>query len=325
MQITNVSSLTTRKRALMAARLAGGRLWAIILAILAMGPGMLRAGSIAVPNGSFESPETGFADPRVDSWQKTPKPVWYDESGGNLWDQLTGVFRNTAAGSADYIDNCDGNQALFLFALPQVGFFQDFDSVDGTNSIPSHAFDVRFKAGSSYRLTVGAMGGGGGMLSGASMEASLYYRDASSNRVTVAATSITNTVEAFPDRTHFVDFYVDVPVVKESDAWAGRNMGVMLVSTVAPNLIGGYWDLDNIRLSSTEIALTVACERSGADLKISWPSISGQQYQVQASGNLASWPPYEAPLLGNGGELFKLIPAHGNTNAFFRVLSTPGQ
>ena len=83
------------------------------------------AGTLNVPNASFESPVTSFVNINVDAWQKSPKPDWYDESGGFLLSQLFGAFKNTAAGNADHIDNCDGNQALWLFSVPEVADLQD--------------------------------------------------------------------------------------------------------------------------------------------------------------------------------------------------------
>src|SRR6516225_953181 len=82
--------------------------------------GALSAGPIPVPNASFESPVTPFVNTHVDDWQKVPKPDWYIENGGYTWDQLAGVFLNTPIGASDHIINCDGKQALYLFAVPQV-------------------------------------------------------------------------------------------------------------------------------------------------------------------------------------------------------------
>src|SRR5262245_39645715 len=95
------------------------------------------AGAINIPNNSFESPATSFVSININAWQKSPKPDWYQESGGFLWTQLTGIFKNTPATSADHIDNCDGNQALWLFAVPEVGLFQDYDSTDWHNLPPN--------------------------------------------------------------------------------------------------------------------------------------------------------------------------------------------
>ncbi|MSU63494.1 MAG: hypothetical protein EXS31_14045 [Pedosphaera sp.] len=210
----------------------------------------LRAGPIPVPNGSFESPVSIFIDINFDAWQKTARPDFYAEGGGFLWSQLTGAFKNPAPGTTGHIDNCVGNQAVWLFAVSEVGLFQDYESVDWNDAAPTHALDARFETGSSYELAVGVIGGGGGMSPGATLDLSLYYRDAASNRVAVATTSITNSPSVFTNQTHFIEFRVRVPSVKPNDAWAGQHIGVQFLSTVSTNLQGGYWDLDDIRLSS---------------------------------------------------------------------------
>src|SRR5436190_21307504 len=75
-----------------------------------------QAKTISVPNGSFESPQTSFVTLQVDSWEKTLK----DQPGGQF-DQLVGIFKNTTNGAADHIDNMDGEQAVYIFAVPGVG------------------------------------------------------------------------------------------------------------------------------------------------------------------------------------------------------------
>ncbi len=202
-----------------------------------------------IPNGSFESPETDFAGPGVDSWQKAPEPPWYMGGGGFPWDQLVGQFLNTTNGSANHIDNMDGKQAVFLFALPEVAIFQDYNSIGGTNRSPTHDFDAKFEVGKAYVLTVGLLGGGGGMSNGVTFQMSLYYRDAANNRVTLTSTTITNTKSLFPTGTHLTDFQAIVPAVKPGDAWAAKNIGIQLASTVGFDLKGGYWDIDNVRLA----------------------------------------------------------------------------
>ena len=283
----------------------------------------LRASTIDIPNASFELPEVVFVQPIVDSWQNSPKPDWYDESREGPWSQQTGVFKNTASTSANHIDNCDGNQALWLFANPDAGLFQDDESVGGTNTTPTHTFDATFDIGKSYRLTVGVIGGGGGMLEGATLEMSLYYRDAASNMVTVAATSITNTQAIFPTNTHLVDFQARVPTVRPDDAWAGHSIGIRFLSTVSMDLRRGYWDLDNVRMEAILDPPTLSFIPAGADLRISWLAAVGYQYQVRISEDLQSWVDYESPLPGTGGELFKLVPAAGHTSGFFQLLASP--
>ena len=213
------------------------------------------AGTITIPNNSFESPQTVYVSINIDSWQKSPKPDWYQESGGYLWTQLTGIFKNTPTTSADHIDNCDGNQALWLFAVPEVGLFQDYDSTDWHNLPPNHQFDATFTPGKSYHLTVGVIGSGGGMAQGATLDLRLYYGDSATNHVIVAATTLTNDPSVFSNNTHLVDFRVDTATVKPTDLWAGRHIGVEFRSTVDTNLQGGYWDLDNVRLIEGPVLL----------------------------------------------------------------------
>lgn len=222
--------------------------WALVFCI--GGIRALYAATIPVPNHSFELPTTAFVSIQIDSWQKTPKPDWYVEGGGFLWTQLTGAFKNNPPTSPDHIVNCDGNQAIWLFAVPEVGLFQDYSSMDLNDPQPSHDFNALYEPGKSYHLTVGVIGTGGGMQEGVTLELSLYYRDAASNRVTVAATTLTNTPSVFSNNTHLVDCTVHVPVVQPTDAWAGQPIGILFLSTVNTNLQGGYWDLDNVRLQS---------------------------------------------------------------------------
>ena len=229
-------------------------------ALLALGIGVVagastaaQGGNIYVPNYAFESPAipdvSPYAVPEIDSWEKSPQPAWYEPSqnNGTPWVDLTGTFYNVT-NAGEFIDNCVGNQAAFVFALPDVALFQDYDSVSGSNAAPSHAFNALFNPGRSYTLTVGLIGGGGNMAPGATFQISLYYRDASNNLVTVAATTVTNSALAFPNTTNFVDCQVHVPTVQAGDAWAGQHLGVELASTVALSLAGGYWDVDNVRL-----------------------------------------------------------------------------
>ena len=220
------------------------------LAALAAWIAELQAETIIVPNGSFVSPVTTYVSVNIDSWQKAAKPDWYVESGGFLWSYNTGLFKNTPTNSADHIDNCDGNQSIWLFVVPEVALFQDYDSMDWNSLAPTHAFDATFEAGKSYHLTVGVIGTGGGMMQGATLEISLYYRDAASNKVTVAAVSITNTTSVFSNNTHLIDFEVNAPMVRAGDPWAGQHIGIQMLSTVDTNLQGGYWGLDNVRLSA---------------------------------------------------------------------------
>lgn len=247
----------------------------------------IMAATISVPNASFESPSFGGPNPNLNSWQKTAKPDWYDDGGGSfLWSQLTGAFRNTTVGSSNYIDNCDGLQAMWLFAVPEVGLFQDYDSMDWNDPVPTHDFNANYEPGKSYHLTVGVIGTGGNMQQGVTLDLSLYYRDALSNRIVITTTTLTNNYDVFSNNTHFVDCHVTIPIVKAGDAWAGQKIGIQFLSTVRTNLQGGYWDLDNVRLASTLAPKIVNLVRTNGQFQFTLQSEPGLTFQIVASTNL---------------------------------------
>jgi hypothetical protein len=272
------------------------RTTALAIATLAVCLIGLQAGTIFLPNASFElplvPPVSPFAGPDVDSWQKTAQPAWYDPATNNFapWDYLMGTFTNAPSppppSPETFIDNCDGNQAAFLLALPEVGLFQDYDSLSGTNTTPSHAFDAKFNIGKAYTLTAGLIGGGGGMKPGVTIELGLYYRDAASNMVTVAAISITNSEAAFPTNTHFVDYQVQTPGVKASDLWAGQNIGIRLLSTVDHAIDGGYWDVDNVRLNETATPALINPGVTNSQSTFTMLSEPGLDFEILVSTNL---------------------------------------
>jgi hypothetical protein len=183
-------------------------LFVIITLAVTLWTGAARATTLFVPNSSFEVPTVFFAAPDMDAWQKSPQPFWYPTNSPFAWEQLMGQFQNTPAGSSNHIENMDGSQGAFIFALPDVALFQDFNSISVSNGTPTHLLNAQYEAGKSYAFTVGVLGGGGGMLPGVTFEISLYYRDASNNIVTVGSTTITNSTDLFPTNTYFTDFQV---------------------------------------------------------------------------------------------------------------------
>jgi hypothetical protein len=255
----------------------------------------IEAGRLAVPNGSFEVPEapreTPYAFTNIAEWQKSDQPIWYDPSQNNgaLWTDLAGQFFNVPF-PGQFIDNCDGAQGAFIFGVPEVALFQDYDSISESNT--THTFDAKFRTGASYDLTVGLIGGGFGMKPGVTLELSLYYRDASSNKVKVASTNVAHSAELFPTNTHFVDFQVHLPTVKATDPWAEQHIGIQLLSTTSFELAGGYWDVDNVRLTETpaqSLTLTGMGITNGhfSFTVLSEPGIS---FEIQATRNLAAIP-----------------------------------
>jgi hypothetical protein len=135
------------------------------------------------------------------------------------------------------------------------------------------------------------------MSNGATLQISLYYRDASSNMVTVAATSITNTPENFPSHTHFNDYQALLSTVKATDAWAGQHIGIHLLSTVTTNLQGGYWDLDNVRLVSSGPPKLLAGTFTDGQFTLTLQSEPGLSFEILAS-NEVTQPPSSWASLG---------------------------
>jgi hypothetical protein len=246
---------------------------------------------IYVPNYSFELPNIGtnspYAAPVFDSWQEAPQPDWYNPTNfGSPWSELMGEFYNVPF-PGEYIDNCDGVQAAFLFAIPQVAIFQDYTSIGEDTNAPSYAFNAKFNVGKAYTMTVGLIGGGGGMPEGSSMQLSLYYRDASSNMQTVAATTVTNTAANFPTNTHFVDFQVQAPGVKATDPWAGQNIGIQLLCTPTELTTGGFWDADNVRLEETTALNLASATMTNGQIQFTVQSEPNAVMQILATTNLS--------------------------------------
>jgi len=284
--------------------------------------------NIAVPNFSFESPVvppvSPYAGPDIDFWEKSPQPVWYDPSQNQNtpWADLMGEFYNINY-PGEFIDNCNGTQAAFIFALPEAALYQDYTTIYGTNTAPSHAFDVVYRPGDAYTLTVGLIGGGGGMAPGATFELSLYYLDASTNMVTVASTTVTNTAENFPTNTHLVDFSAQIPQVKATDPWAGQHIGIALASTVGFDLAGGYWDLDNVRLTEQVPTTIVNPGVTNGQFNFTLLSDPGHTFVIQAAPSIdttgTNWAPIGTITVTTGTNTFT-DPATGLAQRFYRAL-----
>jgi hypothetical protein len=218
---------------------------------LAARVGMSQAGVISIPNASFESPTvpnvSPYATSTISDWQKAPVPSWWLDAGylEQQWFEAAGTFLNIPAAP---IDNMDQAQAAFMFATPGVELFQDLPA--------------QFEVGQSYHLTAGIVGGGYGMKLGVPMELRLYYRDDSGARVTVGSTTVTNTNDTGL-LSHLTDFPLGVPEVVAGDPWAGKNIGVQLISTVGFQDAGGYWDLDNVRLTAVPEPASLAVAAFG--------------------------------------------------------------
>ncbi len=188
-----------------------------------------QSGQIPIANNSFEIPAidpNGFPAIPV-------APLWIEADLDTEYSTNTGVFRNPDPNSTyDHIVNADGNQLAFLGSQSGNGFLQD----------PNAAYQT----GKSYRLTVEVCPSVRLPPSGPDpnnkLVLSLYYvNDANSVDIQtspVLSTELTINV--------LKTFSVTMPAVQSGDAWVGKNIGIAIR---ADGLPGGYWDLDNVRLT----------------------------------------------------------------------------
>jgi hypothetical protein len=207
----------------------------------------LGAATVPVSNPSFETPtvpNTVPALPFFEGWQHTPKPDWYVEDPNapeTQWANLAGVFPNPASGQPGRIENTDGTQAGYFFGVPSNGIYQDLNAT--------------FEVAQSYQLTAGLVASSTIQpAEGSTVALSLYYRDSNNQIIPVASTNVPYNVTNFPSLTNFVDFSVSTErATRVSDPWAGKKIGVMLVSTAASDKAGGIWDVDNVRVSAFSV------------------------------------------------------------------------
>ena len=217
---------------------------------------------IPIENGSFESPAIDLSLNPFGAW-----PVidgWTEMDLDTLGSQNTGVFVNSPADSNDHIVNADGAQLAFLGSEAGNGLSQALGSV--------------YQAGASYRLMVGvavssrfppAMGEGADEL-----ELALFYMDG--NEPTDIVTTLVAATGQSP--TELQVFSLELPVVSADAAWAGQTMGVAIR---AAGQAGGFWDLDDVRVTELwPVALTVensSFESPAIDLSLNpfgaWPVI----------------------------------------------------
>ena len=199
---------------------------------------------ITVQNNSFETPTvTGLGNPFVTSWS-TPGPVSteFPPGSGNFVNTNCGNFINTPVGAQDHIDNVDGNQAAFVSALSGNEFNQ--------------TLGVNFEAGKSYTLTVGIghnYGGGNPAFQPdptAKMTLRIFYTDAQSVRHYLASTDVINSAATGLSATHLLDFSATTALLAANNAAVGSPLSISMISASPVANSGGFFDLDNVRVSS---------------------------------------------------------------------------
>ena len=128
-----------------------------------------------------------------------------------------------------------------------------------------------------------------------------------------------------PDKKHFTDFTVQVPTVTGREPWAGRHMGVQIASTVGFDKMGGFWDVDNVRLHAVEDLVMKKPEITGGQFQFTLQSARGR-YEVLASPNIAL-PSAQWPSLGTLTNFTGSIPVTDTNTSlgrrFYQVRSSP--
>jgi hypothetical protein len=207
--------------------------YAICLSVLLPLP-LWAAAPVSIPilvvNASFEAPvvdPNGFgAWPFMDGWLELDLDT---EASSN-----TGVFLNTPADSPDSLVNAEGKQLAFLGSQTGNALEQDLRTV--------------YRVGCDYRLTVGvgvsARFPPAVALPADTLEIVLYYLDGNEPKDIVRQTVEPNGLSS----TQLQDFSAVLPAVRAGDAWAGKTIGVAIRAAGNP---GGFWDLDNVRLTES--------------------------------------------------------------------------
>lgn len=204
--------------------------------------------SIPIPNYSFESPTVSrdFNNP----FGALPLIGDWDENGvgpGDEFNQNTGVFLNTDAGEPDHIDNANQRQLAFLSSLIGNTIRQELPNTFE----PDHTYTFTVGVAKSSNLHGFPVG------DTEQLEVALFYFVGNSEQV-VASTFVSG---AQVSTTSLVDVTVSTPVVAVDDAWAGKNIGVMVrpdVNDPDDEDGEGFWDVDNSRLDDLPRVLTLA-------------------------------------------------------------------
>jgi len=190
---------------------------AVITILLLAAP--VQAESIQVANHSFEDPNVPpvepYADPNVSDWIELDNDTDFSAN--------TGVFLNVT-----YIANTDANQLAFLGGEQGNALLQDLSAT--------------YQVGKSYQMTVGVcVSAQYPPFDPNALELSFYYRDP--NVVDIATAT---QPPAGLTSTFLKDFSVYLPIVEAGDFWADKAIGIAIRAT---GPMGGYWDLDNVRVT----------------------------------------------------------------------------
>jgi hypothetical protein len=155
---------------------------------------------------------------------------------------------------------------------------------------------------------------------------SLYYRDAASNQVTVAARTIMHTNTVFTNTTHFVDFELTLPAATTAQPWVGKKIGVQFLSTVGFEMAGGYWDIDHVRLTALQEPVLKNPVWANGQFQMSLQSDPGLRFEILRATNIAlpsvNWLSIGTVTNLSGSTLFA-DPNAGASANFYRAKQLP--
>lgn len=233
-------------------------------ALLAWCPGV-RAADVTILNPSFEqNPDPGqsaetpvtFAVPGARSWT-VQGSYMLDDGSGNLTNASAVTFHNTADGQPDHISNATGDQLASIAAQTGSGITQ----VLADRFTGSANYQLSFDLGVSHSFPPLLFTAGGDVDPTGDLlfSASLFNADTGdpvgSPRV-IDYFTLYRVAGGTPD-TLLTTLTLDVPAAAIGSA-AGHPIGVALVALgdgVADNddLEGGFWNVDNARLTATAV------------------------------------------------------------------------
>ena len=127
--------------------------------------------------------------------------------------------------------------------------------------------DAFFRTGCEYRMTV-AVCISNNYPPIDPIELALYYRDANDPNVTIdIATEIVEAADLLS--TQLQDFSVDLPAVPYDANWTNKKIGIAIRAT---GMAGGFWDLDNVRLTEL-LPTSISIENASFELPVIDPNI----------------------------------------------------
>ena len=114
--------------------------------------------------------------------------------------------------------------------------------------------------------------------------------------------------------------------MRPTDAWAGQHLGIQMLSTVDTNLQGGYWDLDNVRLSSTLEPVLLNPVRTNNQVQFTLQSEPDLRLEILSATNLtlplSEWTSL-GTLTNTTGTTFFTNPAAGTCRRFYCARRLP--